>query len=70
MEGRQWVTGECWMRDAVDVPVLWFGPVHSHAHGTVPFYACEPCIRRLEARASASNARRYGLTAPGLRPAG
>ncbi|NSC21502.1 hypothetical protein FM076_09915, partial [Streptomyces albus subsp. chlorinus] len=61
---RQWVTGDCWMCDSPDMWVLWLGPLHSHAHGTAPIYACEPCIRRLEARADAYNARRYGLTAP------
>lgn len=63
MEARCWVIDECWMCDAEGVPVLWLGPLHSHLYGTAPFHACEPCIRRLEARARAYNAQRYSLTA-------
>ncbi|WP_019548648.1 hypothetical protein [Streptomyces sulphureus] len=47
---RQWIEGgECWRCDRAGVPVLWLGPVQTDA-GTAPFYACDPCVRRIEAR--------------------
>lgn len=42
------VIGQCWRCDATGVPVMWLGPVSSEDHGHGPFYACEPCMRRLE----------------------
>lgn len=47
------VVGACWLGCERDqVPVIWLGPVQwdgQHA----PFYACEPCLDRLKARALA-----------------
>jgi hypothetical protein len=54
---RTYVTGECWRCDAVNVPVLWLGPVQSQDQGDAPFYCCEPCIQRLEALVHAYNRR-------------
>jgi len=57
MQGRVWTVGECWRCDRTGVPVLWLGPVQTD-HGTGPFLACEPCIRRLEAKVYAHQMRR------------
>jgi hypothetical protein len=54
---REWVTGQCWRCDDTDLPVLWLGPVQSQDYGHAPFYACEPCARRLEALVLAYNSR-------------
>lgn len=62
---RRWATGECWLCERSMVRVLWLGPVQwngSHA----PLYACEPCIRRLEAKLLAV-LMRGGGPAPGRR---
>ncbi|WTX99952.1 hypothetical protein OG234_13040 [Streptomyces sp. NBC_01420] len=53
-----WVTGECWRCDGADIPVMWLGPVQSDQHGHAPFWACAPCVRRLEARIAEFVARR------------
>ncbi|WP_409469707.1 hypothetical protein [Streptomyces sp. HC307] len=52
MEGH-WVTGDCWLGcERTGVPVLWLGPVQRDGQAA-PFYACEPCLKRLKARAVA-----------------
>ncbi|MFG2722806.1 hypothetical protein ACGFW5_31585 [Streptomyces sp. NPDC048416] len=48
MADTKWSVGDCWRCDAVDLPVMWLGPVHCPNEGDAPFHACEPCIRRLE----------------------
>lgn len=48
---HQWITGTCWRCEAVNVWVLYLGAVQTGTT-TGPFYACEACIRRLEALAS------------------
>ncbi|MFV0131671.1 hypothetical protein ACLGI4_28945 [Streptomyces sp. HMX112] len=55
---RTWEVGECWRCDAIGVPVLWLSPVTSGDHGHAPFYACAPCVRRLEDRVLAHQVRR------------
>lgn len=48
-----WITGDCWLGcGRTEVLVIWLGPVQwdgQHA----PFYACEPCLDRLQAQALA-----------------
>ncbi|MFD3998386.1 hypothetical protein [Streptomyces sp. NPDC058583] len=53
-----WVIGQCWRCDGSGISVMWLGPVHSEDHGSGPFYACEPCIQRLEALVGEYGARR------------
>ncbi len=53
-----WVVGSCWRCDGVGLPVMWLGPVHTTDHGSGPFYACDPCIRRLERLVAKYGARR------------
>lgn len=53
---RTWESGECWTCDAVNVPVLWIGPISTTELGHAPLTACATCIRRLEERI-----RRYKL---------
>ncbi|MDP5309398.1 hypothetical protein P8A19_41030 [Streptomyces poriferorum] len=38
--------------------VMWLGPVQNKRHGQGPFYACDPCMRRLEDRVAEFAARR------------
>lgn len=58
MQRQAWIGGECWLCDGSGLPVIWLGPVQSQHHGQAPLYACEPCIRRLEARIAAFTAQR------------
>jgi hypothetical protein len=37
---------------------MWLGPAQSEDNGHAPFYACEPCVRRLEELIAAHNSRR------------
>ncbi|MFJ7586929.1 hypothetical protein ACIQZO_05955 [Streptomyces sp. NPDC097617] len=62
MSDPTWVVGACWRCDANGLPVMWIGDVQSRDLGHVGFYACEPCMQRLEAliRAHFSLAREPG----------
>lgn len=46
-----WVIGHCWRCEAADVRVLYLGAVQTETT-TGPFYACDRCVRRLEALAN------------------
>ncbi|MEV5386224.1 hypothetical protein [Streptomyces sp. NPDC052721] len=55
---RLWITGDCWLGcERTGVRVLWLGPVQWDGY-TAPFMACEPCLDRLMAQASAYLVRR------------
>jgi hypothetical protein len=45
---RGWIVGRCCRCEQGDVAVLWLGRIHTDHDGAAPFYACDPCIRRLE----------------------
>ncbi|MFD8385199.1 hypothetical protein ACFV2X_42905 [Streptomyces sp. NPDC059679] len=59
---RRWTTGECWLCERTAVRVLWLGPVQWDGVGHAPLYACEPCLRRLEAKHLAALIRGGGST--------
>jgi hypothetical protein len=58
VQGRDWVTGDCWRCDGTGLPVMWLGPVQSQDQGHAPFHACEPCVQRLEDLIKKYNAQR------------
>ncbi|MBA2807696.1 MULTISPECIES: hypothetical protein [Streptomyces] len=60
---RKWVTDDCWLGcERTGVPVIWLGPVQWDGE-QAPFFACEPCLDRLKARALASFMQRQPATA-------
>ncbi|MFF4391418.1 hypothetical protein ACFY0G_32215 [Streptomyces sp. NPDC001552] len=44
-----WRVGCCWRCEGDSLPVIWIGDVANPDFGHAPFYACAPCMDRLEA---------------------
>lgn len=60
---REWIVDECWLWcGQATALVLWLGPVKSLGQWA-PLYACEPCLSRLDDKASAHLVSRSRRTA-------
>ncbi|MER7841646.1 hypothetical protein ABTY98_38620 [Streptomyces sp. NPDC096040] len=44
-----WFTGDCWRREAADVPVVWVGPIQAEGQHA-PLNLCAPCLDAVERR--------------------
>lgn len=57
-DANRWITGRCWLYcRRRNLRVLWIGPVHAPSgHGAL--YACEDCMRDLDALVSEESQRR------------